>query len=223
MINYRQNRINNPKEINFEYIDSELRDGKDVIVQFSDLTFSDAILSQLDKLCDKYDSNFGVRFYGNYSGSFDFKTLLKIPHVKYLSVDCMINAHNILVISELQYLKKLSLGVFELKETEILNLSNLKKLKELILTDTKTKALNLDYLRDYKNLKLLIICGHTKNIDAVGEIVGLEFLSLNSVKRVSISFVNKLINLKTLKLILGSRNNINELMKIKLKISKLFG
>ena len=102
MINHRQNRINNPKEIDFEYIDTELRDGKDVIVQFSDSAFSNTILFQLDKLCEKYDSRFGVRFYGNYSGSFDFKTLLKIPHVKYLSVDCMINAHNTLIIEELQ-------------------------------------------------------------------------------------------------------------------------
>jgi hypothetical protein len=211
MINYRQNRINDPKTIDSDYIDKELKDGKHVIVQFSDKTFNDKMLSQLNDICDKYDSSFGVRFYGNYSGSFDFKTLLKIPNVKCLYVDCMTKADNISTLAELQNLQKLSLGVFELRETEILDSKNLKGIEELILIETKTKAFNLDYLKDYRNLKLLIIGGHTKNIDSIGELTDLEFLSFNSVKHVPIHFVNKLKNLKTLNFILGGRDNINEI------------
>jgi len=108
-------------------------------------------------------------------------------------------------------LQKLSFGVYELTETEILNSENLKKLSELIVTETKTKAFNLEYLRDYKNLKFLIIGGHTKNIEAVGELENLEYLSFNSVKKTPVPFVNKLRNLKTLKFILGGRENIHEI------------
>lgn len=137
--------------------------------------------------------------------------MLKIPNVKSLYVDCLTKAHNVEAISQLQKLQKLSLGVYELTETEILKSENLKKLSELIVTETKTKAFNLDYLRDYKNLKLLIIGGHSKNIEAVGELENLEYLSFNSVKKTPVPFVNKLKKLRTLKFILGGRENIHEI------------
>jgi protein phosphatase 1 regulatory subunit 7 len=120
-------------------------------------------------------------------------------------------AHNVDAIGRLQNLQKLSLGVYELKETEILNSQNLKKLSELILTETKTKALNLQYLRDYKKLKLLVIGGHSKNIEAIGELQNLEYLSFNSLKKTPVPFVNDLKKLKTLKFILGGRENIQEI------------
>jgi hypothetical protein len=120
-------------------------------------------------------------------------------------------ADNIEAISKLQNLQKLSLGVFELKETEILNSENLQSLSELIVTDTKTKAFNLEYLKGYKNLKYLLIGGHTKNIEAVGELDNLEYLSFNSVKKIPVPFINKLKKLRTLRFILGGRENIHEI------------
>jgi protein phosphatase 1 regulatory subunit 7 len=211
MIIYKQSRINDPKTIDFGFIDKELGDDKHVIVQFSGSTYNDKMLSQLNDLCEKYDNSFGVRFYGNYSSSFDFKTLLKIPKVKCLYVDCLTKADNIGALTELNFLQKLSLGVFELKETEILNSDNLKRVTELILIETKTKVLNLDYLKDYKGLKILIIGGHVKNIESVGELSELEYLSFNSVKKTPVQFVNNLKKLKTLNFILGGRENINEI------------
>ena len=147
-----QNRINNPTDIDTDFIDKELKADKHVIVQFSDKTYTDRQLSILDGLCKKYNKDFGLRFYGHYSGSFDFKTLLKVPNVKCLYVDCLLKGDNIEAIGELEKLDKLSLGVFELKETEILNTDNLKTVSELIITETRTKAFNLDYLR---NLRIL--------------------------------------------------------------------
>ena len=151
-----QNRINDPTDIDVDYIDKELEADKHVIVQFSDKTYTDKQLSILDGLCKKYNTDFGVRFYGHYSGSFDFKTLLKLPNVKCLYTDCLLKAENITAIGELANLDKLSLGVFESKETEILNTENLKHVSELIITETRTKAFNLDYLKNYKKLNFLI-------------------------------------------------------------------
>lgn len=206
-----QNRITDPSNIDTDIIDKELTAGKQVVVQFSDRTYSDKKLTQLNELCDKYDENFEVRFYGHYSSSFDFNTLSKIPNVKSLYVDCLTKADNVKSIEELQNLQKLSLGVYELNETEILNLPNLKGISELVIGDTKTKAFNLEYLKDYNNLKLLVIAGHSKNIEAVGELSNLEYLSFNSVKKVAIPFVNRLKKLKTLKFLLGGRENIQEI------------
>lgn len=85
-----QNRIQNPTTIDFDYIDKEIRSDKHVIVQFSEVLYNDKILSQLNELCKKYNESFGVRFYGHYSGAFDFMVLRKIPNVKCLYTDCLL-------------------------------------------------------------------------------------------------------------------------------------
>ncbi len=45
----------------------------------------------------------------------------------------------------------------------------------------------------------------------MGELSDLEFLSLNSIKKTPVDFVNRLKKLKTLKFILGGRENIQEI------------
>ncbi|MCB0410643.1 MAG: hypothetical protein KDD29_10520 [Flavobacteriales bacterium] len=185
--------------------------GKEVVLQFVDKTYTDKILADINELCSKFDESLCIRFYGHYSKQFDCKTLLKIPNVKCLYIDCLQSVDNLQLLKELSNLRSLSIGIYDLQDTEILNSDNLKGLTELIVTDTKTKALNLDYLRDFRNLKSLRIGGHTKNIDAVGELSELEFLSLNSVKKVPVNFINRLKKLKTLNFILGGRDNLNEI------------
>lgn len=206
-----QNRINNPEKIDRSLINKDLKDGKLVIVQFSDTIYSDKILADLNDLCLEYDDHFSVRFYGHYQGSFDCKTLLKLPNIKALGLDCLMKADNLEALTELKNLRRLSLGVFELKETEIFQANNLKNLKELIIGETRTKALNLQYLENYKDLNYLIICGHTKNIDVVSKLTDLEYLGLNSISKVKLDFVNKLKRLKSLHFALGGRENLDEI------------
>ncbi len=55
------------------------------------------------------------------------------------------------------------------------------------------------------------IGGHTKNIDSVGNLKNLEYLGLSSIKRVALNFVNDLPRLRSLGIILGGRENINEI------------
>lgn len=205
------NRIDNPTTIDKEFIENELHLGKEVILQFVDKTYTGEILAGINELCLKFDERLCIRFYGHYSTQFDGKVLLKIPNVKCLYIDSLQSAKNLQILKELQNLRSLNIGIYELQDTEILNSDNLKNLTELIVSDTKTKAFNLDYLRLFKRLKSLTIGGHTKNIDAVGELSELEFLSLNSVKKVPVDFINRLKKLKTLNFILGSRDNLNEI------------
>ena len=207
----QQNRINDPKTFDKLLIEKDLKAGKLVIVQFSDKFYSDSLLSDLNELCLRFDENFSVRFYGHYQVSFDCKTLSKIPNVKALRLDCLLKADNLEGLTELKYLKRLSLGVFELKDTEILQTPNFHNLTELIIGETKTKALNLKYLENYKDLNILIICGHTKNIDVVGNLSNLEYLGLNSISKVSVDFINRLKKLKSLHFLLGGRENIDEI------------
>ncbi|WP_432711625.1 hypothetical protein [Pedobacter sp.] len=206
-----QNRIQNPTELDCQLIEQQITSGWDDIVQFSDKLYTDKLLNEINNLCQHYDSHFGVRFYGH---TFDCKNLERIPDVKYLSLDCMLEVNKLEVVAtKLMHLERFGLGVFEIKETEILGAQNLHKIKYLMLTDTRTKAFNLDHLRNYRNLRTLMVCGHTKNIDAIGDLLKLNQLNLNSVSKVPLHFINKLKELKTLKIILGGRSNIEEIEK----------
>jgi Leucine-rich repeat (LRR) protein len=116
-----------------------------------------------------------------------------------------------MAIHALNKLEKISIGIYELKESEFLNSSNLKAVTELTLSGSKVKSIDLKYLSQYKNLKRLRLAEYTKNIDAVGEITDLEHLSLNSIKKTPIGFVNNLKKLKELEITLGGRDNIQEI------------
>lgn len=205
-----QNRIQNPKQFDYQLIEKQIHSGWEVIVQFSDKFYTDKQLDEINNLCKHYDSHFGVRFYGH---TFDCKNLFRIPDVKNLSLDCMLEVKNLEVITQLMQLEKFGLGVFETKETEILGAENLHNIKSLMLSDTRTKAFNLAHLKNYGNLTTLIVSGHTKNIDSIGKLSQLNQLNLNSVSKVPIHFINQLKALKTLKIILGGRNNIEEIEK----------
>lgn len=206
-----QKRIDNPEKIDRLLIEKELNEGKLIIVQFSGKLYSDEILAELNELCLAYDDNFNIRFYGHYQASFDCKILLKLPDVKALWLDCLCKVDNLEVIADLKNLTRLSLGIFELRETEVLKSDNFFNLKRLIIGETRTKALNLDYLENYTSLNQLVICGHTKNIDVVGKLINLEHLGLNSISKVRLDFVNKLKKLKSLFLVLGGRENLDEI------------
>lgn len=206
-----QKRIDNPKNIDRRLIESQIKNGNHIIMQFSDTVYSDKMLFKLNKLCAKYDKSFSIRFYGHYSKVFDCKVVQKIPNVKSLYIDCIIKAGNVDYISRLENLERLSLGIYELKETEILNSENFIKLTELIIGETKTKAFNLEYLKEFKRLKLLIISGHTKNIDSLSKLTELEYLGLNSISKVKLGFINSLNKLKTLNFVLGGRENLDEI------------
>jgi protein phosphatase 1 regulatory subunit 7 len=203
-------RINNPETLDKDLIEADLKAGKEVIVQFRSKP-DNLILTDINALCLKSDNNFNVRFYGDAFGTFDCKILQKIPQVKSLDVDCMMRAKNIEVLAELPQLQALSLGIYELKETEILQFANFNNLTKLALETTKTKVLNLAFLSNMTQLKSLFICGHTKNIDAIGTLSHLERLRLHGVSQVPLHFINSLKQLKQLEFTLGVRENLDEI------------
>jgi protein phosphatase 1 regulatory subunit 7 len=207
----RQIRINDPIEINEEIIENDLKSGNHVIVQFSNREYyNDQILKKINQLCIRNDDSFGVRFFGHHSSIFDCNVLSNIPNVKALYLDCLQAIHNLNTITKLDHLEMLNLDVYNLEDSDILRANNLRNLKTLIISSGK-RTINLEYIKDNKQLKALIVSGKIKNIDAIGDVAELEFLSLNSVSKSSIAFINKLKRLRTLKFILGGRDNINEI------------
>ncbi|WP_460503653.1 leucine-rich repeat domain-containing protein [Hymenobacter agri] len=203
-------RINCTTTIDKSEIESELNAGKQVIVQFVTNSYTAETLSQLNELCSKHDKNLCVRFYGHYHGSFNCTVLLQLPAVKCLYIDCH-KVEHVDALSALQQLEELDLSIFELNQPEILASKNFKRMQVLGIGETRTNNINLQHLHSYASLIELRIANQTKHIDTVGELSKLESLYLYRIKKTPLEFVNSLIKLKRLDLILGSRDNINEI------------
>lgn len=182
--------IDNPTSIDNGFIDRELSKEKTVIVQFSDPTYDKGKLAQLNNLCKDYDQNLAIRFYGHYFSKFDCSVVKQISNVKNLSIDGLQDFDNVSALTELENLKVFELGIYGLKEPEFFKAVNFKQLIELNIYATNTKKLNLEYIRNFKSLKYLTIEEHTKNIEAIGELSNLEYLSLCSIKKQSVEFIN---------------------------------
>lgn len=214
-MNKPQHRIDNPEIIDEAYIEAKLKEGSEVIVQFVAETFTDAMFMQLDGLCSRHDESFGIRFYGQYGNSFDCKVVEKVPSVKSLWVDCLVDADNTDSLGTLLHIRKLSIGIHNLKDSEILRFDNFKKLKELYIgIGGATKAsINLEYLKDFKNLSFLIVTGKVNNIEVIGMLDQLEELNLNSISnKTTLGFLNNNKKLKTLRITLGGREDLNEII-----------
>lgn len=202
--------INNPEELDRVQIKQNLLDGNQVIVQFSHPDFYTSILEEVDELCARLDENFGVRFYGHYSLSFDARTLLRIPHVKMLHLNSLVQAHNTETLAMLEQLYSLNLGIHELENSEILGIESLRSLRDLVIMSDK-KILNLQYFNEFSHLEQLHIGGKVKNLEAIGNLEGLNYLALHSISKLPLHFINRLKKLKYLRILLGGREHIQEI------------
>lgn len=203
--------INDPVTLDQEQIQRELESGKQVIVQFSHPSFYEGgILEEVNEHCARWNDDFGVRFYGHYSLSFDCHTLLRIPNVKMLKLDCLERAHHTEALDGLEHLHSLNLGIYEVEDPDILGMDALWSLRYLYMISEK-KTVNLKYLAEYKQLERLHIGGKVKNLDSIGHLEDLRDLSLHSVSKEPLYFINRLNKLKSLRILLGGRENIREI------------
>lgn len=217
--------INNPTALDPVQIEHDLRSGNQVIIQFSHPDFYGSLLEEVNELCAHWDENFGVRFYGHYSLSFDCHTILRIPQVKMLILDCLVQAYNTEALAKLDHLYSLSIGIYELENSDILGIDTLRSLRILNIISDK-KILNLQYFKAYTHLEQLHVGGKVKNLDAIGDLEGLNYLALHSISKLSLHFVNRLRKLKHLRILLGGREHIREIEENEiesLEISRIRG
>ncbi|SEG23734.1 hypothetical protein [Paenibacillus sp. UNC499MF] len=202
--------IDNPAALDRVQIEQDLHSGNQVIVQFSHPDFYGSILEEVDELCARWNEDFGVRFYAHYSLSFDCHTLLRIPHVKMLQLNSLVQAHNTEALAKLDNLSSLSLEIYELENSEILGMDTLRSLKILnVIFDKKT--LNLQYFKEFSCLEELHVGGKVKNLDAIGYLEDLNYLALHSISKLPLHFINRLRKLKHLRILLGGREHIQEI------------
>ena len=88
-------------------------------------------------------------------------------------------------------------------------------LESLVLGETKTaRQFSLTFLRGFPHLRRLYLEKHTKDIEAVGELAGLEDLTLRSITLSDLSVLLPLENLLSLDLKLGGTRDLSLLPQI---------
>ena len=157
-----------------------------------------------------------IRVYGFYTQVCDLKFLNLIPRVEKLSIDSIDNSKNIDLISNLQLLKALSLGIEDIKSFD--PISGLgETITDLRLSQTRSKKPNLSFLEGYKNLKNLSINGHKKNLEVVSQLKELACLSLSGISVDNFYFLLDLPHLEELYLQAIKSDNFNSLEGLNIK------
>jgi hypothetical protein len=181
-------------------------------IDFSKPVQSRALLKAVNFLCKIFGKRLPIRFFSYDSTTFDASVLTHLPDVQWLKVDCLQAISNSERIFELSKLKKFSFGVYNYDNPNFLHQLNLSKLEQLSISETKKRNFDLSPLCKGKQIRSLFVEGHTKNIEAVGELKNLETLRLWSIdQKTSLEFVSNISKLNSLEVVLGGRQNIDEI------------
>ena len=205
-------RIQNPERIDAVAIRAAIASGQQVLVQFNTLADPEPLLADLDALAATCGTALTIRIYGYDPRVFDTRILRALPHVASLSIDCHRNALYLETLGELHHLKRLSLGVYELAQADILQLENLRGLEHLHLGESAKDHIDLAPLRHYAHLSRLTIEGHHQHIGTLASLPALRDLSLYRIKnKVALDFVSGMARLRQLKLQLGGRESLADI------------
>ena len=201
--------IQNPERIDAGAIRAAIASGQQVLVQFNTLGEPGPLLADLDALAATCGSALTIRIYGYDPRVFDARILRALPHVASLSIDCHRQAIHLETLGELRHLKRLSLGVYELAQADILQLDNLHGLEYLNLGESARNNIDLAPLRHYAHLASLAIEGHSQHIDTLASLPALHELSLYRIKnKVALDFISEMAGLDRLLLQLGGRESL---------------
>jgi hypothetical protein len=108
--------------------------------------------------------------------------------------------------------RRLSFGVNKFDKPGFLNQLDLGKLDRLVLVENVKRNLDLSPLQNARELETLFLNGFTKNIGVLAGLPKLKQLSLGGIaKTQSLRFVSDMSGLRSLTLVLGGRQSIDEI------------
>ncbi|NBF12677.1 hypothetical protein [Pseudomonas sp. Fl4BN1] len=185
-----------------------------VIVQFERGAQYDAnLLNQLDALCAHYGERLNVRFYSHYPGSaFDGRTLLALPNVQSLTLDCLDTLEHYEAIGSLHKLKDFALQVISADLPGLLALPSLQALRALRLSLDKGPAIDLTPIGQMPDLRQLAISVQSHNLDVLGQCPNIASLFLHRMPaKTTLGVVAQMAGLRSLSVSFGSRDGMPEL------------
>lgn len=181
-------------------------------LQFSN-ALSEKEIIRLEKIVFAERPDISLRVYGHYSSKCDLTFLEHIPSLQRLSVDCLLKATGIEVVTKLRNLEMLGVGIFNLDNFDFLTEVN-PNLKELLLHSTKSKKPNIDMISRFKSLEYLYLDGQQKGIESISSLEYLKEIVLRSISTTNLEFLKNKSDLWSVEVKLGGIKNFDALKSL---------
>ncbi|GLS06016.1 hypothetical protein GCM10007860_31810 [Chitiniphilus shinanonensis] len=206
-------RVTNPKILSPMEVVATCRQRGQLVVQFSARhAYNPATLQALNEACKIAENCLQVRFFGHDGTPFDASVLRHLPDASDVAVDCLSMIVHEEEIGLLPKLKRLRLGVFKLSRPDFLHTIDVGRLEQLSLAENHKRNIDLSPLARCGSLTELFIQGHSKGIEVLAALPCLRKLTLSCyAKKHPLNFIEAIPNLRELTLLLGGRENLNDL------------
>lgn len=155
-----------------------------------------------------------LRVYGHYGETCDLSFILRIPSIRRISVDCLMDAKGIEVVTQLENLEHLGVGIFNLDNFDFLDEIN-PNLSELYLHQTRSKKPKINSIQRFENLEYLYLEGQQKGIEAVSNLKKLKKIVLRSISTNNIDYLKNLEHLWSVDIKLGGIKDLSALTSLK--------
>ena len=181
-------------------------------IQFSS-PLTEKEIDILEGLVFSQRPDIALRVYGHYIDECDLTFLKKLPSLRKVSADCLMNAKGIEIVTELKNLETLGVGIFELKNFDFLNDIN-PNIKQLYLHQTRSKKPKIDAIARFVQLEELYLEAHSKGIEAINNLKKLQKITLRSISTPNINYLNALEQLWSVDIKLGGIKEFSALKSL---------
>lgn len=163
-----------------------------------------------------------LRVYGHYGKTCDLTFIQRIPSLRRVSADCLMDAKGIEVVTQLDNLEHLGVGIFNLDNFDFLDKIN-SNLKELNLHQTRSKKPKISSIQRFEQLEYLYLEGQQKGIEAMSNLKKLKKVVLRSISTNNVDYLKKLEHLWSVDIKLGGIKDLSGLTTLpKLKYLELW-
>ncbi len=182
-------------------------------IQFAS-PLNDKEIELLEPIVFSKRPDISLRVYGHYSESCDLAFIQRIPSLRRLSADCLMDAKGIEVVTQLENLEHLGVGIFNLDNFDFLDKIN-PNLKELYLHSTRSKKPKISSIQKFEQLEYLYLEGQQNGIEAISHLKKLEKIVLRSISTKNVDYLKNLEHLWSVDIKLGGIKDLSGLTSLK--------
>jgi len=181
-------------------------------IQFSS-PLTEKEIDALEDVVFSQRPDISLRIYGHYTKECDLSFLRRMPSLRKISADCLRNAKGIEVVTELENLETLGVGIFDLDNFDFLNEIN-PNLKQLYLHQTRSKKPKIEVISRFTQLEELYLEAQSKGIESINDLKKLQKITLRSISTPSLNYLNALEQLWSVDIKLGGIKDFNALKSL---------
>ncbi len=187
-------------------------DPKTQLIQIAE-PLSEKEVELLESIVFSKRSDIQFRVYAHYNQVCNLTFLERIPSLRKLLINCILDATGIESICKLKNIELIGVDIFNLDNFDFLNKLN-PFIRELHLGETKSKKPKIDSIARFSDLKILYLEGQQNGIEVINQLKNLEEITLRSISTSNIDYIKGLQKLWSVDVKLGGIKNFEALTSL---------